>query len=146
MIRRLVLLMAILWIAGFAQAKNLYWKDLPRYLKNKQITVVDGNGLSHQGRFVTTSADAIVVDQQGFKVAIPRGSLLSLTRHATRNGYVDRLSNVLSLCFAPPPTSILTGPVALLVFLAGLPVCATLDVIDRRPHEALTIKLLPDPK
>lgn len=52
MTRRLVLLMAILWIAGFADAKDLHWKDLPRYLKNQQVIVQDGkHGLFRLVRF-----------------------------------------------------------------------------------------------
>jgi len=39
-------LVAVLLIAGFANAKDLHWKDLPRYLNNKQVTIVDGKGIA----------------------------------------------------------------------------------------------------
>jgi hypothetical protein len=81
MIRRLVLFMAILWIAGFADAKNPHWKDLPRYLKDKHVTVAEGKGTHYSGRFVSTTPDAIVIDN-GHTVEIPRGSIVEITRYA----------------------------------------------------------------
>jgi hypothetical protein len=111
MTRRLVLLMAILWIAGFGHAKDLHWKDLPRYLNNKRVTIQDGKGMNYSGRLVSTSADAIVIDG-GRRVDIPRESIGSITRLASQVSYADTFS-----------ANISTAPFSYVVLLAGLPVC-----------------------
>jgi hypothetical protein len=144
MTRHLVLLMAILWIAGFGNAKDLHWKDLPRYLKDKHVTVADGKGMNYSGRFVSTSADAIMIDS-GRRLEIPRDSIVSITRYPTQQSHVDPFFDRL-VSFALSPAAIVTIPVAAVVFLAGWPVCELLDLIDRRDSRSVTIKLLPDPK
>jgi hypothetical protein len=144
MTRRLVLLMSILWIAGFAYAKDLHWKDLPKYLNNKQVTVQDGKGMNYSGRFVSTSPDAIVIDA-GRAVEIPRDSIVSITRYASQQSHAEAFGNHL-FDFALSPVAIVTVPVAIVVYLAGLPVCALLDQIERRNYKNITIRLLPDPK
>jgi hypothetical protein len=141
----MVMIMAILWIAGFADAKDLYWKDLPRYLKDNPVTVRDGDGVDHAGRFVSTTVDSIVVDN-GHRVVIPRRSILFLTRHATRDSHISPLLIFgVGLGLAPRPLVFLTAPVGFVVFVAGLPVCALRDVFDRRPYTDVVIRLLPDP-
>ncbi len=147
MTRRLVWLMAILWIAGFADAKDLHWKDLSRYLKNKQVTIQDGKGMNYSGRFVSTSPDAIVINttNTGRAVEIPRESIVSITRYASQPSHAEAFGSHL-FDFALSPFAIVTVPVAIVVFLAGLPVCALLDQIERRNYKTITIKLLPDPK
>lgn len=142
--RRLALFMAILWIAGFAQAKDLRWKDLPRYLNKTRIGVVDGSGVRHHGAFIAIRGDAIVIDEQG-AVEIPRSSVLWIVRHKSRDDYFEKLEPVAYL-FAPGPTMILRAPVAIAIFAVGLPICALLNLIDRRPSWEERIRLLPDPK
>jgi hypothetical protein len=144
MIRRLILVMAILWIAGFADAKDLHWKDLPRYLNNKRVTIQDGKGMNYSGRFVSTSPDAIVIANQS-PIEIPRASIVSITRYASQPSHAEAFGSHL-FDFALSPFAIVTVPVAIVVFLAGLPVCALLDQIERRNYKNITIKLLPDPK
>jgi hypothetical protein len=144
MIRRLVLLMAIPWIAGFADAKDLHWKDLPRYLNNKNVTVQDDKGMNYSGRFVATSPDAIVIANQS-PIEIPRTSIVSITRYASQPSHAEAFGSHL-FDFALSPFAIVTVPVAIVVFLAGLPVCALLDRIERRNYKTITISLLPDPK
>jgi hypothetical protein len=117
MIRRLVLLMAILWIAGFAHAKDLHWKDLPKYLNNKQVTVQDGKGMNYSGRFVATSADAIVINT-GRTVEIPRESIVSITRYASQPSHAEAFGTHL-FDFALSPVAIVTVPVA--IVLSGRP-------------------------
>jgi hypothetical protein len=146
MMRRLVLLMAILWIAGFAHAKDLHWQDLPHYLKDKQITVADGKGMNYSGRFVSTSAELIVIDS-GRKIEIPRDSIVSITRYATRTSRAESFfSHMIDFASAPAPLPIVTMPVAGVIFFGGLPVCALLDTIEGRDSKIVTIRLLPDPK
>jgi hypothetical protein len=146
MIRRLVLLMAILWIAGFAQAKDLRWKDLPKFLRDKQVTVADGKGMNYSGRFVSTSAELIVIDA-GRNIEIPRESIVSITRYAARSGRAESFfSHMVDFAFAPGPLPIVTVPVAFVIFFGGLPVCALLDTIEGRDSKDVTIRLLPDPK
>jgi len=144
MIRRLVLLMAILWIAGFADAKDLHWKDLPKYLNNKQVTVQDGKGINYSGSFVATSAEGIVINT-GLPIEIPRASIVSITRYASQPSHAEAFGTHM-FEFALSPVAIVTVPVAIVVYLAGLPVCALLDQIEHRNYKTITIKLLPDPK
>jgi len=130
--------MAILWIAGF---------DLPRYLENRQIRIVDGKGMNYMGRFVSANGDAIVIDQ-GYHVKVPRASVLSITRYASRHVRGDRFFEAIwEVAFlAPGPLPIVTLPVAIVVSVVGLPVCALLDTIQGRDTRDETIKLLPDKK
>jgi hypothetical protein len=144
MTRRLVLLMAILWIAGFANAKDLHWKDLPRYLKGKRVTIADGKGMNHTGWFVSANADGIAI-ANGPTIEIPRDSIVSITRYPTQTSHAEVFGDRM-LNFALSPFAIVTVPVAVVVFFAGLPVCVLLDAVDHRDFRIVTIKLLPDPK
>jgi hypothetical protein len=147
MIRRLVLFMAILWIAGFADAKNLHWNDLPRYLKDKQVTIADGKGMNYSGRFVSTKPEAIVIDN-GHTVEIPRGSIVEITRYASRTSTAEPFFSFMVdfVTASPGPLVIITFSLAVVVSIAGLPVCALLNFVERRDWKDVTIKLLPDPK
>jgi hypothetical protein len=144
MMRRLVLLMAILWIAGFANAKDLHWKDLPRYLKGKRVTIADGKGMNHTGWFVSTNGDGIAI-ADGRTIEIPRDAIVSITRYPTQTSFAESFGERI-FNFAFSPFAIVTVPVAVVVFFAGLPVCALLDAVDHRDSRIVTIKLLPDPK
>lgn len=146
MTRRRVLLMAILWIAGFAEAKNLHWKDLPHYLDKKQVTVTDAQGTAHTGWFSSASGDALMIGIDGGAwTEIPRRSILTITVHRTRVNHCDRFGEHM-FNFALTPFAIVTVPVAILVCIGGAPICALLDHIDRHRAKEITVKLLPDPK
>ena len=145
MTRRLVLLMAIPSGSPVsAEAKNLHWKDLPQYRDKKQVTVTDGQGVTHTGWFIATYADAIVLGSGG-RIEVPRASVLSITVHITRPNHVERFGNHM-ISFAFSPVAIVTFPVAIVVYLGGAPICALLDNIERHRSKEVTIKLLPDPK
>jgi len=79
MMRVGVVLAMICGVGNSIQAAALHWDELPKLLRGQSVEVTTLQAVTHKGRFVKASADAIVL-KEGKEVEIPRSAVSSMFR------------------------------------------------------------------
>jgi hypothetical protein len=149
--RAMLFAVAAVLVSSNAYAAGKKWSELGEYLKGKYISVTTKDGKTVRGRFVSTGADAIVVDD-GKPVEVTRASLvvLGIERsnlekfgHNVKSGYADGFRNLFS---SNGPWGLIEVPAVTVYAVIGAPLSALGDLFHNRTREVERVIILPDPK